>query len=166
MTERSQRDTAMADIQNRTGIDEAMIERVVRAFYARVREDDLLGPVFDSRIENWELHLQRMFAFWSSTTLMSGRYSGRPMEKHLPLPVDAQHFDRWLTLFVKTAQTECPPIAAEIFIDRAERIATSLELGIAGQNGKFLKKGERFFRNHEEHIRPAIPPDAAGGRDG
>src|SRR3546814_7298736 len=86
-------------IAETTGIDEAMIERLVHAFYAGVREDALLGPVFDARIEDWDRHLGRMCAFWSSVALMTGRYSGQPMRAHMPLPVDGVHFDRWLALF-------------------------------------------------------------------
>jgi hemoglobin len=134
-----------ADIVERTTIDEAMIERLVRAFYARARDDGLLGPVFESRIADWEPHIARMCAFWSSVALLSGRYHGQPMEKHLPLPVDAQHFDRWLALFEKTACEICPPLAADHFIERARRIAESLELGVAGRNGALLRKGQRFL---------------------
>lgn len=142
-------------IQAETGIDEAMIDRLVRGFYARIREDALLGPIFDARIAEWEPHLQRMCAFWSSVALMSGRYSGQPMQKHMPLPVDAQHFDRWLELFEATAHELCPPKAADHFIERARRIAASLELGVAGAHGVFLGKGERYT---------AAPPIAVPGR--
>ena len=68
------------------------------------------------------------------------------MEKHLPLPVDAQHFDRWLALFERTAHEVCPPAAAGHFIDRARRIAQSLELGIAAGKGVLLSKGQRLLR--------------------
>ncbi|MBV9588242.1 MAG: group III truncated hemoglobin [Hyphomicrobiales bacterium] len=124
-----------AKIQGDTGIDEAMIERLVRGFYSRIREDAILGPIFAAKIEDWEPHLQKMFAFWSSVALMSGRYHGQPMAKHLPLPVDARHFDRWLALFEQTARDICPPKAAEHFTLLAQRIAESLELGIAGSQG-------------------------------
>jgi hemoglobin len=80
---------------------------------------------------------------------MSGRYHGAPMPKHLPLPVDAAHFDRWLELFEATAKEVCPPEAAEHFIERARRIAASLELGVAGVNGVLLGLGERFRREEE-----------------
>jgi hemoglobin len=130
--------------QKETGIDETMIERLVRAFYDRVRRDALLGPVFEERISDWEPHLEKMFAFWSSMTLMSGRYHGQPMAKHIVLEVDAQHFDRWLALFEQTARDVCPPEAAERFIERAHRVAESLELGVAGANGVLLGKGERY----------------------
>jgi hemoglobin len=132
--------------QNETGIDERMIETLVRAFYARVRRDLLLAPIFESRIAEWEPHLDNMFAFWSSLTLQTGRYHGQPMAKHMPLLVDARHFDRWLALFEETARDVCPPAAAERFIERARRVAESLELGVAGANGVLLQKGERYRR--------------------
>jgi hemoglobin len=77
---------------------------------------------------------------------MTGSYHGRPMQKHLPLPVDGRHFDRWLELFAITARELCPPKAAAHFIERAQRIAESLELGIATTLGVMLKKGERLRR--------------------
>ena len=141
-----------AQIVERTGIDEAMIERLVRAFYAKVRADALLGPIFASRIDDWESHLARMRDFWSSVALMSGRYHGQPMEKHLRLPVDTRHFDRWLDLFKETARELCPAAAEAHFTERAGRIAESLEFGIAAGRGTLLRKGERFVR-----------PDLVGG---
>jgi hemoglobin len=133
-----------AQIQTETAIDEAMIDRLIRGFYARVRDDDVLGPIFAKKIEDWEPHLQKMCAFWSSVALMSGRYHGQPMAKHLPLPIDARHFDRWLALFETTARDLCPPKAAEHFAMLAGRIAESLELGVARARGLLLRKGERL----------------------
>ena len=132
--------------QAQTGIDEMMIETLVRAFYDRVRRDSLLAPIFESLISDWEPHLDKMFAFWSSLTLQTGRYHGQPMAKHMPLPVDARHFDRWLALFEQTARDICPPAAAERFIERARRVAESLELGVATADGVLLQKGERYRR--------------------
>jgi hemoglobin len=149
MTPAERREQIVADITARTGITEEMIERLVRSFYARVRTDAMLAPIFDARIKDWEPHLQQMCAFWSSVALMSGRYHGAPMPKHLPLPVDAAHFDRWLQLFEATAVELCSPEAAEHFIERARRIAASLELGVAGANGVLLGLGERFRRKEE-----------------
>jgi hemoglobin len=142
----ARREKITAAIEAQTGIDEPMIERLVRAFYTKVRADELLGPVFAARIRDWEPHLQRMCAFWSSVALMSGRYHGTPMIKHLTLPVDGGHFDRWLSLFEATAAEVCPPEGAQHFVERARRIAESLELGIAGHHGVFLVRGERFQR--------------------
>lgn len=127
-----------------TGIDRALIERLVDTFYERVRADDVLGPVFAERIKDWGPHLQRMYAFWSSVTLRTGDYHGRPMQAHAPLPVDAAHFDRWLALFFATADQVCPPAAAALFKERARTIAESLEMGISLHRGHMLTKGERL----------------------
>src|ERR1700710_1913835 len=65
VTAAERRERITAEISERTGITEAMIERLVRAFYDKVRADPVLGPIFAARIDNWEPHLQQMFAFWS-----------------------------------------------------------------------------------------------------
>jgi hemoglobin len=148
-TGRDRRERISAEIAERTGITEAMIERLVHAFYAKVRSDSLLAPVFAARIADWEPHLAQMCAFWSSVALMTGRYHGTPMVKHMPLPVDAGHFDRWLALFEQTANEICPPPAAAHFVERAGRIASSLELGVASGQGVMLAVGERFRRQAE-----------------
>ena len=114
----SRRARATAEIVAHTGIDDGMIAALVHAFYARVRDDSTLAPIFNQRISNWDVHLARMCDFWSSVVLHSGRYHGSPMQKHLDLPVDAAHFDRWLALFEVTAREICPPPAAAYFIDR------------------------------------------------
>ena len=153
LTERQAR--ASAEIAERTGIDMVMIDRLVRTFYGKVRQDEVLGPVFAAKITDWEPHLVRMGEFWSSVALMSGVYHGRPMQKHLPLPVDARHFDRWLRLFRQAAHEVCPPVAAAHFIERAERIAQSLEMGIAVSHGVLLANGARFRRADTELALPA-----------
>ena len=152
MTALERRERITAEIVARTGITEPLIERLVRAFYAKIRTDAVLAPIFDARIADWEPHLQRMCAFWSSVALLSGRYHGTPMVKHMPLPVDADHFDRWLALFEATAREVCPAEATAHFVELARRIAASLELGIAGSQGVLLGNGERF-RRHEREIR-------------
>ena len=144
METRERRARITADIVARTGLDEATIETLVRTFYGKVMQDDLLAPVFDARITDWEPHLQRMCAFWSSVALLTGRYSGQPMAKHQPLPVDAAYFDRWLTLFEETARETCTPAGAEHVVERARMIAQSLEMGIANHHGVLLMKGERY----------------------
>lgn len=122
-------------ITERTGLDEAAIERVVRNFYAAARTDPQIGPVF-SRVADWEAHITRICAFWSSVARMTGRYHGNPMAVHLPLGLTPAHFARWLTLFEATARAECTPEGAEHLIERARRIARSLEMGIAVQRGE------------------------------
>lgn len=148
------RNLIVADIVARTGIDLAMIERLVRAFYGRARHDPLIGPIFERKVADWEAHISRMCDFWSSVALMSGRYHGQPMAAHLPLPIDVPHFDRWLELFAETAHEVCPPEAAAYFIDRAQRIADSLELGIAAQKGE----------SRPRRLRSALPMPPSGNK--
>jgi hemoglobin len=153
-----------AEITARTGISESMIEALVRAFYAKVRGDALLGPIFAARISDWERHLHRMCTFWSSVALMTGSYHGNPMLMHVPLPIDASHFDRWLALFEETCGELCPPPAALHFIERAQRIAQSLELGIAASRGQVLGQHERLRKfpdtNPKGGARDACSPRA------
>lgn len=137
-----------ADIMEKTGIDDAMIERLVRLFYQRIQAEPVLGPIFASRVTDWEHHIAKLCAFWSSVALMTGRYHGQPMRMHMNLPVNGTHFDRWLELFERTAAEVCPPSASEHFVERARRIADSLELGIATAQGRI---------EAPRHSRPAQP---------
>ena len=133
----------IAEIRATTGIDEAMIANLVRTFYGRVRADALLGPVFEARITDWEAHFKLLTDFWHGVTLLSGRYHGQPMRAHVRLPVEGRHFDRWLELFEATAKELCPPAAAQMFIERARRIAESLEMGIAVTRGEMAPVRKR-----------------------
>ncbi|MFC7397540.1 group III truncated hemoglobin [Chelatococcus sp. GCM10030263] len=120
-------------------LDEAMVHAVVHGFYEEIRHDDLLGPIFNGAIapDAWPNHLAKMCAFWSSTLLRTDRYEGRPLSPHLAIPgLDERHFRRWLTLFRKTVDRLCPPEVAELFMDRALRIAHSFRLSIALHRGE------------------------------
>jgi hemoglobin len=142
-----------ADLMQSTGIDDAMIEHLVRSFYARVQADPLLGPIFATRIHDWEAHITKLRAFWSSVALMTGRYHGQPMQAHMPLPIEAAHFDRWIALFEATANELCPKQAAAHFIERARRIADSFELAMAGRQGRVASP--RFSTVVRQSVHPA-----------
>jgi hemoglobin len=115
-------------------MSEALIERIVRGFYAKIRTDDELGPIFESVVQgNWEPHLLKMMDFWSSVMLKTGRYNGRPLPKHRALTqVRPAHFDRWLELFRENAREVCTDDAAKRLIKRAELIAESFKLSMFG----------------------------------
>ncbi len=132
-------------IRAATGLDEAVLERLVREFYGAAREDALLGPVF-ARVKDWEAHIAKICTFWSSVALMTGRYHGQPMAAHLPLPLEPAHFTRWLELFEQTARSVCSPAGAEHVMLRARRIAQSLEMGIAVSQGALPASGGRKAR--------------------
>ena len=109
---------------------EADIARLVHTFYAAVRDDDTLGPIFDAHIEDWDHHLARMVDFWSSVLLRTGRYAGTPMPKHIALPgLSGELFRHWLQLFHQTTATLGNPRMAQLADEAAERIASSLWFG-------------------------------------
>ena len=122
----SARPDVTAALIAKTGLDDEILHRLVHEFYDRVRDDALLAPVFAAHIADWPPHLERMVSFWSSVALMTGRYHGAPIPKHLPLPVGQAHFERWLALFRATARQVCPETGADWVIERAERIAGSI----------------------------------------
>jgi len=116
-------------------IGEAVVDVLVERFYERVRADALLGPIFDRAIgADWDRHLAKLKDFWTSITMMSGRYKGNPFAAHQRIgAIGGVHFERWLSLWRETAHAVCPSRdVAEIFIERADRIAASLKAGLAG----------------------------------
>lgn len=120
-------------------LDEAMVHAVVHGFYDEIRKDDLLGPIFNDVIapEDWPVHLAKMCDFWSATLLRTDRYGGRPLSPHLAIPeLGEEHFHRWLSLFRATVERLCPPEIADLFLDRAMRIAHSFRLAIAFHRGE------------------------------
>lgn len=123
------------------GITEALIEKLVHHFYDKIRADGELGPIFNNTIkDNWPAHLERMCLFWRSVALKSGAYKGRPVPKHVALEgVTPDHFKIWLSLFRQSAIEVCGKDIGLHFIDRAERIAESLQLAMFFQNSIAFK---------------------------
>jgi len=120
-------------------LDEAMVRDVVHGFYGEIRSDDLLGPIFNGAIapDDWPRHLAKMCDFWSATLLRTDRYDGRPLPPHLAIPgLGEAHFRRWLGLFRATVRRLCPPEVAQLFMDRALRIAHSFRLAVAFSRGE------------------------------
>lgn len=120
------------------GVTEEMIHQVVHGFYAVVRTDPAIGPIFNRIIgEGWDSHLAKLCDFWSSVLLMTGRFKGAPMPAHIAIAeIRPTHFARWLHLFGQTAERICPPEAAALFVAKSEMIARSLQLGIAASRGE------------------------------
>jgi hemoglobin len=111
---------------------EGEIGRLVDLFYARVREDAQIGPLFNEAVGDWPDHLGKLRAFWSSVMLTTGRYKGSPMAAHLRHAgrIEPAMFDRWLELWGATARELLAPGDAEAVIAKAERIAESLKLAL------------------------------------
>lgn len=111
---------------------DSVIRELVDAFYAKIRHDPELGSIFETALHGrWDAHLPKMYDFWSSVMLTSGRYKGNPMAVHMRLPpFPAELFERWLALFVETARELCAPALAADFEAKARRIAESLKLAL------------------------------------
>ena len=105
------------------------IQRFVVRFYAAVRTDPELSPIFEARIGGrWDAHLERMVDFWSSVLLASGRYRGNPLEVHQAIPgLDSRHYDRWLDLFEATLHDVLEEPMARDVVARARRMRVVLD---------------------------------------
>jgi hemoglobin len=112
-------------------VTETELGALVDRFYAKVRADDMLGPVFNPAVSDWPEHLEKLTHFWSSIMLTSGKYHGNPMAahyKHLSR-IKPEMFTRWLALWGETTE-EVVPHAAVALQDKAARIAESLKLAL------------------------------------
>jgi hemoglobin len=116
----------------RYDINEDGLARVVTAFYARIRQDAELGPIFNDAIRDWPEHLEKLTDFWSSVMLTSGRYKGRPVPAHLKHAdrITPQLFQRWLKIWAETTNELMTPQAAQALQAKAARIAESLQLAL------------------------------------
>lgn len=117
----------------RATLDDSSLGPFLAAFYARVRRDPLLGPVFAAAIPDaaWPRHMATIEAFWSSVLFRTGRYKGNPFGRHQALGVlQPEHFARWLVLFRDTATAHFAPEEAAALQERAERIGDSLKAGL------------------------------------
>ena len=109
----------MKDIQD---MDD--IRLLVDEFYNKVNQDELLSPIFNEVTQvNWDAHLPKMYSFWGTLLLGEASYKGSPFDKHLPLPIDAKHFDRWMQLFVETVDEHFSGNKAEEAKQKAQSIA-------------------------------------------
>ena len=113
-------------------VSEDGIRLLVDAFYAKVRADPDLAPIFEHAIPgDWAPHLSTMRDFWSSLMLTSGRYKGNPMTVHRRLDGMAPRlFDRWLDLFGETCGELFEASVADAFRDKAARVAESFKLAL------------------------------------
>ncbi len=104
------------------------IQLMVNAFYANVRKDELLGPIFEKHIEDrWPAHLEKMYTFWGSILLGENSYSGHPFAPHVKLPIQKEHFQHWLEIFNTTLDELFEGEVAAEAKNRAKIMATLFE---------------------------------------
>jgi len=113
-------------------VTEQQLAALVDRFYAKVRADAQLGPVFNAAVHDWPEHLEKLSAFWSSVMLTTGRYKGNPMAVHMKQKssIEPSMFGRWLELWRETAGELLDEPGAAAVVAKAERIAESLQLGM------------------------------------
>ena len=122
--------------------DKEDVKIFVDAFYKKVRIDSILGPVFAAKIpdDNWPPHLERMYSFWSTVLFAVRDYSGNPFSKHATLPIQGNHFEKWMELFTETIDTHFAGEKAEDAKMRAIKMGklfqSKLEYIQANQNFK------------------------------
>lgn len=110
---------ATKDIENLNDI-----KKLVDVFYGKVRKDDLIGPIFNDRIQNhWAEHLSKLYSFWQSVLLGEQTYTGFAFPPHAELPINKEHFDRWLSLFTQTVDNLFVGATADEAKSRAYKIA-------------------------------------------
>jgi hemoglobin len=114
-----------------TLITETEIASIVERFYAKVRVDPVIGPVFNEAVQNWDVHLALLKDFWSTVLLTTGRYKGNPLLAHFPLPIKERYFARWLELFSETAKEVVPAAHAAIIMRKADLIAMNMKRVLA-----------------------------------
>lgn len=111
-------------------LTEADLARLVDRFYDKVQRDEVLGPVFNPAVHDWDAHKATLVDFWASVVLRAGRYRGNPMAMHRPHAIQAWHFDHWLALWRETALEVTGPDNARVLLEYAERIGRSLKYGL------------------------------------
>lgn len=110
------------------------IKKVVNDFYGKVRQDKLLGPVFEAKIgDNWDHHLDKMYRFWQTVLLEEGKtYFGNPFMKHARLPLSSGHFEKWLQLWEETLRENYQGPKTEEALLRAQKMGHVFQVKLFG----------------------------------
>jgi hemoglobin len=116
------------------------IKKLVDTFYEKVREDELIGRIFNERIQNrWPQHLEKMYTFWQTVLLGEHTYFGSPFPPHANLPISHNHFERWMQLFNQTLDELFTGEKAEEAKWRAAKMAEIFESKIEYYKNTILK---------------------------
>jgi hemoglobin len=120
-------------IETKIHVSESDISALVEEFYIRVQRDAVIGPIFKEQVQDWPEHLALLKSFWAAVLLGVGGFKGNPLETHLKLKLEPQHFMRWLALFRETAMELLPAETAAVFVEKSQRIAETFQRGIAAR---------------------------------
>ena len=122
----------MTPVPPRFDITASQIDDMVQAFYAEIREHEVLGPIFAHHVNDWPKHEAKIARFWRNAILFERGFDGRPQQVHMQRPeVMAEHFPFWLDLFEQVAQGVLPDQTAAAWTALARRIGAGMQMGIA-----------------------------------
>jgi len=105
------------------------ILKLIRPFYVDIRQHQLLGPIFNSHVKDWELHLAKITEFWALQSGGQSKYRGGFAGAHMGLGVQREHFEHWLGLWKFNNARSLAPREAEEFnalaVQLGERLFTA-----------------------------------------
>lgn len=113
----------------------AALLEFLRHFYADVRQDSVIGPIFNRQIHDWPAHLEKIADFWALQTGGPSGYRGGFGAAHLRLGLEEAHFRRWLMLWELNCKSRLEPAAAAWLIARAHELAGNLRRLFGGNPG-------------------------------
>lgn len=126
-----------ASLYDRLGGHKGIL-RLIRPFYADIRQHAVLGPIFNARIHDWPAHLAKITEFWARQTGGPSRYPGGFGPAHLSLEIGPEHFEHWLKLWAFNSQRQLPSAEAEAMIALAHTFADRLRFLVAHRGGSGL----------------------------
>jgi len=122
---------AKKEIQNRKDV-----QLLVETFYGKVKKDDVLGPIFNGIISDWESHLTLLTDFWETQLFLQRKYYGNPVTAHQEVDnkmdgtITSEHFGLWLNLWFATIDQLFEGERAWIAKNRAQKMSTMLFMQI------------------------------------
>ena len=106
------------------------IRTLVMSFYAKIINDDIVGPFFKAKLgedindEHWVTHLETIVGFWTSLAFGEPKYSGNLFLPHTQLgDLKRETFEQWLKLFAQTLDEVYIEAIAAKFKERSQIIA-------------------------------------------
>jgi hemoglobin len=105
----------------------AKLELFLKNFYASVRVDPLIGPIFNGVIEDWSAHIDKIAGFWSLQMGGPSDYRGGLMARHFPLSLKSEHFDAWLGLWERSCRAHFEEPEAEEVVQLAQIFRRRME---------------------------------------
>ena len=121
------------------GVTKALIRDVIHDFYGKVRQDVMLGPIFENAIGgNWDRHIEKVILFWTTATRLDTGYKARNfMPAHMRhASIGTEQLSRWLSLFQETLAERCAPDTSDVLFEIAERMAENIRVGLSNRDAQ------------------------------